>query len=115
MRITLVSGLAGLSLLVLSACTSVAPIGEIPASIANATTAGDHQKIADYFARKAADYEAEADAHERMKRSYSNSPRAYPGSMTAHCTSLKHKFTEAAQEARVLEQAHRQLAQDFKR
>ena len=41
MRIALAPILAGIAILTLTACTSVPSVGEIPASIANATTAAD--------------------------------------------------------------------------
>ena len=50
MRIALAPILAGIAFLTLTACTSVPSVGEIPASIANATTAAEHQRIAAYFA-----------------------------------------------------------------
>lgn len=101
---------AGLVLLALSACTSVPPAAQIPESITTARTASDHQRIADYFARKAASYEAEAVLHEKMGRSYGGRPRGDPATWAAHCRSLQQRFAAAAQDARALEQAHRQLA-----
>lgn len=99
-----------LVLTTLSACTSVPPASEIPASIANASTAADHQRIADYFARKAAAYDAEAAWHEKMARTYAGRPRSDYASMASHCHSLRDKFSSAAKEARELEQGHRQMA-----
>ena len=112
MRNSLVFGIIGISLLTLSACTSVPPVAEIPAAIANASTPADHQRIADYFAKKAESYDAEAIFHEKMGKSYlgRNNNKSEPASWVAHCNALKLKFNEAAQEARALEQAHRQLA-----
>lgn len=110
MRTKLAFILAGLALITLTACTSVPPIGDIPASIANATTASDHQRIADYFAQKAASYDAEAAWHERMAVTYSNRPKTDLAAMIAHCRSLREQFVNAAKDTRALEQAHRQLA-----
>ena len=58
MRISLAPVLSGIALLILAACTSVPSVSEIPEAIANATTAADHQRIADHFAQKAASYDA---------------------------------------------------------
>lgn len=111
MHTRIASVLAGLALLVLAACSSLPPpVGEIPESIANATTAADHQRIADYFAQKAASYEAEAAWHEKMARAYATRPKGDLPSMVNHCRSLQQQFTNAARDARALEQAHRQLA-----
>ena len=60
--------LAGVALVLsLGACSSTPitpPVAELPDFISNASTAADHQRIADYFAGKAASYEAEAKQHE---------------------------------------------------
>ncbi len=113
MRKYLALGMIGISLLTLGACTTAPPVSDIPAAIANASTPADHQKIAEYFAGKAAGYDAEAAFHEKMGRSYVGRIRLDPdpSSWIAHCNSLKRKFAEAAQEARALERAHRQLAE----
>lgn len=99
-----------LALATLAACSSVPPTNDIPASIANASTAADHQRIADYFTQKAATYESEAAWHEKMAISYANRPRGDLPAMTAHCRSLRDQFANAAKEARLLADAHRQLA-----
>lgn len=105
----LVPFLASLALLGLTACTSVPLTGEMTESIANASTATDHQRIADFFAQKAASYEAEAAWHEKMANSYGGYPRG-PISYISHCRSLQQGFAAAAKDARALEEAHRQLA-----
>ena len=99
-----------LSLATLAACSSVPISSEIPASIANASTPADHQKIADYFAQKAASYESEAAQHEKMAASYAGRPKFDLPAMAAHCRSLHDQFVNAAKEARQLAEAHRQLA-----
>ncbi len=99
-----------LVLATLAACSSVPSGSDIPASIANATTPADHQRIADYFNQKAAAYESEAAWHEKMALSYAARPKGDLAAMMAHCRSLKEQFTNAARDARTLEQAHRQLA-----
>lgn len=82
----------------------------IPASIANATTAADHLRIADYFAKEAAGFDAQIPLHEAMARSYAGRPKGDLPAMIAHCQELEAQFFNAAKEARALEQAHRQLA-----
>ncbi len=110
MRAKFTRVLASLALVTLAACTSVPPVSEIPASIANATTPADHQRIADYFAGKAASYDAEAAWHEKMALSYTGRPKGDLPAMISHCRTLRDQFANAAKEARALEQAHRQLA-----
>ncbi len=110
MRNRLVLVFAGLALLTLTACTSVPSATDIPAAIANASTASDHRRIADFYAEKAVSYDAEKVFHEKMSRSYFGRPKGDPAAWVAHCNALMQKFTEAAQEVRALEQAHRRLA-----
>ena len=102
--------LAALALIVLAACTSAPRITEIPESIATASSPADHLKIADYFAQKAASYDAEANWHSRMAVSYVGRPKGDLSAMISHCRALQEQFTNAAKEVRALEQAHRQLA-----
>lgn len=110
MSLNIASGFAGPLLLFLSACSTVPSGGGISDAISSASTAADHQRIADHFAKMAKGYEAEALQHEQMARSYMRWPKGEPEAWAAHCKSLQKKFGEAAQEARALEQAHRQLA-----
>lgn len=103
--------LAGLATLLLAACSSIPMTTDIPASIANASTPADHQRIADYFAQKAQTYDGEAALHRKMALSnYVSRPKSGPASMIAHCNALEAQFLSAAREVRALEQAHRQLA-----
>lgn len=106
--------LVGLGLLALAACTVVPPASEIPADIANAKTAADHQRIANYFAKKAANYEAEASLHEKMPYAYQGRPKYDFASMNAHCKELQNQLRAAAHEANAMEQAHRDLAASLK-
>jgi len=106
--------LAGVALiLTLGACSSTPPVAEIPEAISSASTAADHQRIADYFEKKAVSYETEAKQHEKMAASYSGRPRGDAGLWAAHCSNLKTKLKEAAQEARALEKGHRDLAESL--
>lgn len=103
--------LAGVALILsLGACSSSPPAAEIPDFISSASTEADHQRIADYFAKKAASYEAEAHQHEKLAASYMGHPKGDIRLWASHCNALKLKLQEAAQEARVLEKAHRDLA-----
>ncbi len=102
--------LASFALISLAACTSAPPVSEIPANIINATTPADHQRIADYFAQKASGYDSEARLHEKMAQAYSGRPKGDLPAMISHCRALREQLSNAAKEARELEQAHRQLA-----
>ena len=97
------SFLARLGLLALAACTAAPPASETPAAIANAKTAADRQRIANYFAKKAANYEAEASLHEKMPYAYQGRPKYDWASMNAHCKELQNQLRAAAYEAKALE------------
>lgn len=97
-------------LVALTACTTVpAPTSDIPANIAHAVTAADYQRLADYFAQKAVNYDAEAALHEKMARSYAGAQKG-ANSMAGHCRALQSKLAEAAAESRALAQENRQMA-----
>lgn len=100
----------GLALATLAACSSVPSASDIPASITNASTPADHQRIADYFTQKAANYEREAAWHEKMAIAYANRPKGDLPSMIVHCRSVRDQLNNAAKESRQLADAHRQLA-----
>lgn len=103
-------GLSSLALLVLTGCMAGPPLrSDISDAIAHATTAADHQQIANYFYLQAARYDTEAAQHEKMANAYGGYPRG-PISYISHCRSLQRGFSAAANDARALEQAHRQLA-----
>lgn len=110
MRTKISIAILSLALVTLAGCASVQPVNSIPAEIANATTAQDHERIAGYFAQKAANYDRDSVSHEEMALSYRARPKGEPSSMIAHCRALRDQLAAAAREARELEQAHRQLA-----
>ncbi|RJG11769.1 hypothetical protein [Massilia cavernae] len=110
MRVKL--AIAGILFIGLVGCnTMVGPTAnDIPASIASATTPGDHQKIAEYFAQKAVEYDAEAAQHDQMARAYTNRPKGEFGAMISHCRNLRDQFVSAAKTARTMAQEHRLMA-----
>ena len=110
MRIAFTSIVAGIALLSITACTTAPPTRDIPEVVATANTPTEHAQIADYYAQKAASYDAEASTHKKMATSYSGSSKGQGNAMVSHCNSLQRKFVESAQEARSLEKAHREWA-----
>ncbi len=83
----------------------------IPEVIARASTAVEHRGIAEYFARMAADCDAEAAVLERMLGAYAAGPSAYPTAFIEHSRRLRKYFSDAAGEARALAQAHSRMAE----
>lgn len=104
------TSLISLVLLALVGCSSVPPVGESPADVATASTPSEHRRIADFFSRKAINYDAEAALHERMAISYATRPKGDVQAMVAHCRSLRDHLLAAAKDARDLEREHRLLA-----
>lgn len=118
MRTKLATVISGIALLTLAACSSVPQVSGIPEAMVNAKTAADHQRIADYFAQKAASYEAEAALHEKMPQSYQAGHPRYPrfdfAAMSSHCLVIQKQLSAAARAAKALEQAHRDLGASLK-
>lgn len=104
--------ITGMFVVGLLGCSTMAGPGalNIPAAISAATTPSDHQKIAEYYTRKAAEYQSEADQHEMLARSYTSRPKGEFGSMISHCRNLRDQFISAANTARAMAQEHRQMA-----
>lgn len=103
--------LAGLILATLAACSTTPPVVDIPNEITNATTPADHQRLADYFAKKSADYEAVAVLQEKMGLSYATPrPKGDYSAMASHCRTLAAQLHASAREAKYLEAGHRTLA-----
>lgn len=103
--------LIGILFASLLGCASVAPtMGDIPAAIATASTPAEHQRIADFYTKKAIDYDAAAVEHEKIAKAYLGRTKSNPGAMTEHCRALRDQFSAAAKEARLLAQMHAQMA-----
>ena len=98
----------------LAGCTTVKPEADLPDALASARSPVEHAQAAEHFAKKAKRYEADADFHARLGRSYVGGGRAGPekqAAMASHCRALETQLREAAREARELEKAHRELAE----
>lgn len=99
----------------LAACTTAPAVIDVPAALAAAKTRGDHLRLAEHFDNKVKAYEAEAAEHARLAVQYQSglgtAGRAERGAaMAAHCRQLQTQFTSAAEQARALAQAHRDVA-----
>ena len=103
--------LAGVLLLGLTGCSTLGqqPEPDIAAQVAAASTAADHRRLAEYFAKKAAEYDADAARHDKLSRSYMGPPKA-PGAMAGHCRTLRDQMAAAAKTARGMADEHRSHA-----
>jgi hypothetical protein len=110
MRTSFISIVSGLALLCAAPYVAAETGEEIATLISTAKTPAEHSKIADYFAQKAASYEADAKLHGSMSQSYQTYSKGQKNLMEAHCGRIKTSMSSAAKDMRELEKAHRQLA-----
>src|SRR6516225_110160 len=72
--------------------------------VKNAKTAGDHEMIADYYDKQAADNAQKAELHKTMRNVY------FKGPMQSHCYYLAKAYEQAADQDKALAAAERQMA-----
>src|SRR5215472_8825673 len=73
--------------------------------VKNAKTAADHEMIAEYYDKDAADNQQKAELHKTMANVY------FKGPMPAHCYYLAKAYQQAAAQAQALAAGQRQMAQ----
>ena len=82
-----------------------------PAQIEAATTAAQHEAIAQSYEQEAAASEKQADSHAKMAQTYRLGIQKMPGgSMANHCKRLEKDYRDAAAEYRMLAKEHHQMA-----
>jgi len=72
--------------------------------VKNAKTEGDHEMIAEYYEKEAADNTQKAELHLTMRNVYFKAP------MPAHCYYLAKAYQQAADQDKALAAAQRQMA-----
>jgi len=77
-------------------------------AIANAKTPADHEAIAEYYDREAAQAESRAKAHRAMAKFYEKF-HLKPADMGPHCNALADAYDKAAAEATALAADHRAM------
>jgi hypothetical protein len=84
------------------------------ARIAAASTAADHEAIAQGYDAEATTAGARAAMHEAMARAYraGGPPKRTPGTLARHCDRLGRHYEAMADEFRQLAAAHRRMAMD---
>jgi hypothetical protein len=93
---------------------------ELKNLIANAKTAQDHQRIADHYTAKAAEFEAEATEHAEEAAKYKANPNMHemkhPGSpnTASHCERMARSLRAAAKDAKELAEDHQAMAKAAK-
>jgi hypothetical protein len=79
-------------------------------SIANAKTAADHEAIAVYYDKEAAENEAKAKFHHSVHKSYDRFKAMKPVDMGHHCDELAKSFQRTADQDKALAADHREMA-----
>ena len=74
--------------------------------VKNAKTEGDHEMIAQYYDKEAADNQQKAELHKTMRNVY------FKGPMPAHCYSLAQAYQQAADQDKALAAAQRKMAKE---
>jgi len=118
-RRLLVSGLA-LMLLMAVAVPSQFARGaddtDIEKMIATAKTPADHEAIATYYDKQAADAKAKAELHRKMGEDYKKEPGGVSSKthFHQHCESLAKSYASAAKDYSAMAAAHRGMAKKAK-
>ncbi|MFZ0888547.1 MAG: hypothetical protein WA005_08855 [Candidatus Binataceae bacterium] len=79
--------------------------------IANAKTPADHEAIAAFYDKEAADAEAKAKLHHAVEKNY-ESFHMKPSDMINHCHQEAKYFKDAADQAKAMAADHRKMAQE---
>ena len=86
---------------------------DLPAKVAAAKTAADHEAIAAEFEQEAKDLEAKAAFHADLAKQYAMNQSAHTAKprLEKHCAELSASLKKAAEQAREMAKLHRELAQ----
>ncbi len=86
---------------------------DLPAKIAAAKTAADHEAIAAEFEQEAKDLDAKAALHADMAKHYAMDQYAHQRkpSLQKHCENLSASLKKAAEQAAEMAKVHHELAQ----
>jgi hypothetical protein len=85
---------------------------DVDKAIATAKTAADHEAIAAYFDKEAAEAQAKVESHSKMGEDYKKLGGAAIEKLhiEQHCERLTKSYARAADEAKALAAAHREMA-----
>ena len=108
----MILGSLATSVVATSLAAEALPPGLTAETIGNAKTPGDHQAIADAYAKEAEQLRAQALAHRHMDSRYNE-----PGYLSSklgfkrHCRALMESYEAAAKDADALAKAHHEMAE----
>ena len=106
----LVTGLAAVPASRSAAQTPVVTDDNLNQSIADAKTPADHEAIAAYYDKEAADNESKSKVHHSTHATYDAFKAMKPVGMGDHCDQLGKYFEKAAHEDKALANDHREMA-----
>ena len=92
---------------------SAAQEANLEQMIANAKTPADHEAIAAYYDREAADGDSKAEFHTKLAKTYRDL-RIKPTDMSHHCEQMAKYFDGVARDAKLLAAEHREMAKKAK-
>ncbi len=112
--------LCALTFLVLATAMPIPAIGadavqeaNLEQMIANAKTPADHEAIATYYDREAADNASTAEFHRKLAKTYADL-HIKPTDMRHHCEEMAKYFAGVARDAKLLAAEHREMAKKAK-
>jgi len=86
-------------------------------SFAGAKSPADHEALAAYYDKQAADARAKAELHRKMGEEYKKAPGPFGMTKThfhEHCEALARNYTASAKEYAAMASAHREMAKSAK-
>ena len=92
---------------------SAAQEADLEQMIANAKTPADHEAIATYYDREAADNDSKAEFHKKLAKTYADL-HIKPSDMWNHCEQMAKYFEGVARDAKLLAAEHREMAKKAK-
>jgi hypothetical protein len=115
-----VTTLCALAFLVLVTALPIRAMGEsavqeanLEQMITNAKTPADHEAIATYYDREAADNASTAEFHRKLAKAYADL-HIKPTDMRHHCEEMAKYFAGVARDAKLLAAEHREMAKKAK-
>lgn len=102
----------GLANLLFQSCATMGP--DILKMVPDAKTPADHEAIAEYYEKQAAENEAQATFHRRLGETYQRFHSSYKVNMVPHCEEAADNYAKIAAQDSALAEKHRKLAHQVK-
>lgn len=111
-QLSLATLILGAALMLAATPTVAAEDFDVDTAIATAKTPADHEAIAAYFDKEAAEAQAKVDNHAKMGAAYKKVGGALIAKqhLDRHCDGFTAGYAKAAKEAKALAAGHREMA-----